>query len=268
MDPAVSAVNVIEMSIGTYVYCLISSDRKPSMPRRAARMPGMGPVRFLEVGEGRWLAVASAPLNRYGEEIINQKLSDLAWVSHAAVAHEAVVESFTGQKAVLPMKLFTIFASDDRAAEEIQRDRGRVDALIKRVANQQEWGVRMTLDKARLRPAKAAARPGRAKAAGTKYLSRKKAQRDAAVELAEHAQETVTSLYDRLGARASLARRRFASELPVQGGPLLIDAAFLVPRARAASFRTLVKSEARRLGKLGYHVTLTGPWPPYTFVND
>jgi hypothetical protein len=255
------------MSIGTYVYCLISSDRKPPAPRRAARMPGMGPVRFLETGKGRWLAVASAPLNRYGEEVINHKLSDLAWVSHAAVAHEAVVESFTGQKAVLPMKLFTIFASDDRAVEEMQRDRQRVDALIKKVANHQEWGVRVTLDKARVRPPKAA-RQVAAKAAGTNYLSRKKAQRDAAVELAEHAQETVASLYDRLGARASLARRRFASELPVQGGPMLIDAAFLVPRTRAVSFRTLVKTEARRLERLGYHVTLTGPWPPYTFVNE
>ena len=61
------------MSTGTYVYCLISADRRPPAPQQAGRMPGMGPVRFLEAGKGRWLAVASAPLNRYSEEIINHK---------------------------------------------------------------------------------------------------------------------------------------------------------------------------------------------------
>ena len=232
----------------------------------------MGPIRLLDAGKGLWLAVASAPLDRYSEDIINQRLSDLAWVSHAAVAHEAVVESFIDQRAILPMKLFTIFTSDDRAMEEMQGDRRRVDRLVKRVANHLEWGVRVSLDKARLprrsvRSDATTAKPG-AKAAGASYLSRKKAQRDATVELAEHAQETVASLYDRLGARARLARRRMASELPVQGGPLLLDAAFLVPRTRAAGFRALARREARRLGRSGYHVALTGPWPPYTFVND
>jgi len=29
-----------------------------------------------------------------------------------------------------------------------------------------------------------------------------------------------------------------------------------------------VTREARRLGRLGYNVTLSGPWPAYTFVKD
>ena len=75
-------------------------------------------------------------------------------------------------------------------------------------------------------------------------------------------------MYDRLHARSRMARRRTAGELPEQGGPLLLDAAFLVPRSRAASFRSLVTREGRRLGRRGYHVTLNGPWPPYTLVKD
>jgi hypothetical protein len=99
-------------------------------------------------------------------------------------------------------------------------------------------------------------------------LSQKKAQRDAAVELADHARETVARLYDRLDARSKLARRRTASELPAEAGPVLLDAAFLVPRPRAKLFQALVTREARRLAPVGYAVNLTGPWPPYTFVKD
>jgi Gas vesicle synthesis protein GvpL/GvpF len=227
----------------------------------------MGPVRLLDVDRGLWLVVADAPLNQYGGEAINRKLSDLDWVSRAAIAHEAVVASFINRRAVLPMKLFTIFTSDDRALDQVRGDRRRVDAMVKRVANNVEWGVRITIDRSLPRAPDKEAKSG-AKSSGAAYLSQKKAQRDSAAELAGQARATVAQLYDRLGARSRLARRRPASDLPAEGGPLLLDAAFLVPRPRVTSFRSLVTREARRLGRLGYHVTLSGPWAPYTFVKD
>jgi hypothetical protein len=255
---------------GTYVYCLIAAARRPVLGRRFTRLPGMGPVRLLDVGRGLWLVVADAPLDRYSEGKINERLSDLDWVSRAAIAHEAVVESFIDERAVLPMKLFTIFTSDERALDQIRGDRRRVDAMVKRVANHVEWGVRVTYVRLAARPVglrRAGASP-KAAPTGAGYLTQKKAQRDAAVEFAEHARETVAELYERLAARSRLARRRTAADLPVQDGPLLLDGAFLVPRARGTGFRALVAREAKRLGRFGYQVTMSGPWPPYTFVKD
>jgi hypothetical protein len=103
---------------------------------------------------------------------------------------------------------------------------------------------------------------------GASYLAQKKAQRDVSKELASRARDTVASLFDRLAARSSDAKRRAASELPAQGGPLLLDAAFLVPRARATTFKTLAVRESKALARQGYGLTLSGPWPPYTFVQD
>jgi len=111
-----------------------------------------------------------------------------------------------------------------------------------------------------------AKRRGRA-ATGIAYLAEKKAHRDAATELAVRAHDTVAGLFDRLAARARDARRRSASELPAQGS-LLLDAAFLVPRGKAASFRALAARESRALAPAGYAISLTGPWPPYTFVQE
>jgi hypothetical protein len=138
---------------------------------------------------------------------------------------------------------------------------------VKRVANHQEWGVRVVLDRTRAAPPRAASTPRRA-ASGVVYLTHKKAQRDAAAKLATSAREAVAALYDRLSAQARDARRRTASELPIEDGPLLLEAAFLVPRGRAAAFQTLTAREAKALGRQGYRLTVTGPWPPYTFVKD
>jgi hypothetical protein len=228
----------------------------------------MGSVRLLDVEDGLFAAVADAPLDRYSEAAINRGLSDLDWVSRAAVAHEAVVESFISETAVLPMKLFTIFTTDDRTLEHVRAERRRIANVVKRVANHQEWGVRVVLDRARA----VAAAPGRKAAAGRRsgaaYLTRKKEQRDAVVEMGAHARETVAALYERLAARSRLAKRRLAGELPLQGGPLLLDAAFLVPRARAASFEALASRESRALARHGYGLSFSGPWPPYSFVQD
>ena len=253
----------------TYVYCVIAAAHRPRLTRAPRGLPGMGPVRLLDVEGGLFVAVADAPLTRYGEAAINRGLKDLDWVSRVAVAHEAVVESFIKETAVLPMKLFTIFTSDDRAMAHVRAERHRIAAVAKRVANHQEWGVRVVLDRARA--AAAAPKNNNVSATprtGAAYLTRKKAQRDAVAELGTHARETVAALYDRLEARSRLAKRRVASELPVQGGPLLLDAAFLVPRARSASFEALVSRESRSLVRHGYGLTLSGPWPPYSFVQD
>ena len=252
---------------GTYVYCVIVSARPPRLTRVPRGLPGTGPVRLLDVERGLYIVAADAPLHRYGGAAINRRLSDLDWVSRAAVAHEAVVESFVDARAVLPMKLFTIFTGDARAVEDVRAQRARIVAVAKRVANQHEWGVRVVLDRV------AAARGRRRQAqanvrTGLDYLARKKARRDAAVELAERARDTVAALYDRLASRSRQARRRAPAELPADGGPLILDAAFLVPRTRSAAFRALAAREARALAAQGYALTISGPWPPYTFVQD
>jgi hypothetical protein len=233
-----------------------------------AGLPGAGAVRLLEVEKGLFMAVADLPLDRYSESAISDGLANLDWVSRVAVAHEAVVESFIAARAVLPMKLFTIFTADDRALAHVRGQRPRIAALVKRVANHQEWGVRVVLDRT-LASAGPPAKKAKAGArTGVSYLAQKKAQRDASKELASRARDIVAGLFDRLAARSGDAKRRAASELPVQGGPLLLDAAFLVPRARAATFGALVARESKSLARQGYGLTVSGPWPPYTFVQD
>jgi hypothetical protein len=254
--------------IGTYVYCLVAADRRPRAARAPAGLPGAGPVRLLEVDKGLFLAVADLPLDRYSESAISEGLANLEWVSRLAVAHEAIVESFHAARAVLPMKLFTIFTADDRAIADVRSQRARIAGLVKRVANHQEWGVRVVLDRAQAAASRPRTKAPAAGISGLSYLARKKAQRDASKELASHAREIVAELFDRLAARAGEAKRRTASELPVQGGPLLLDAAFLVPRARAATFKASAVRESKMLARQGYGLSLTGPWPPYTFVQD
>lgn len=249
----------------TYVYSVIANRTTPVIPPALKGLPHAGPVRLVAVDRGLWLVVSDVPLAHYAELPLAKRLGDLDWVSRAALAHERVVEALRAA-AVLPMKLFTIFSSDLRAVEHVARERSSIDALVARVTGHDEWGVRVLFAPGRQQKAKTTT--PRSASTGAGYLRQKKAHRDAAVERLARAAGVVAALYDGLAERASDARRRTSSELPAANSSLLLDAAMLVPRARAAQFRAAVAREARTLAGQGYRVSLTGPWPPYSFLTD
>lgn len=250
----------------SYVYCVAATRAAPRLARGPDGLPDMARPRALRVAAGLWLVVADAPLSRYGRAQIEAGLRDLDWVSRCAVAHEAVVEHVarTGA-AVVPMKMFTLFADDARAAAHVTRLKKKIDGLLRRVAGRQEWGLRVTLDERR-----ALARDGGAgnggPTSGTGFLLRKKAAKDASRRLAARARVEADRLFDHLAGEADGARRRTrTADTPAR---LLLEAAFLVPVGRARAFRAETARRARALAPDGYDLSLSGPWPPYSFVTD
>ena len=251
----------------THLYCAVKSGRDPlrgARPRPPRGLPGAGPTRALPAGEGLWLVVATAPLDRYSAEAIDGRLADLDWVSRCAVAHDAVVEHLARAHPVIPMKLFTLFTSDERAIAHVARSRRKLDRLFARVADREEWGIRLLLDERRALAPRTA--PVTA-SSGTDFLKRKRAVKDARQHVVAEALTEADQLFEALTVLADDSRRR----TPTVEGPtsrMVLDAAFLVRRRDARRFRTAVAAAARPLEPRGFELSLTGPWPPYHFVAD
>jgi hypothetical protein len=256
----------------TYLYCVVAAPRAPRVARAPRGLPGLGAPRVLEIDRELFAIVADAPRGRYNADAINRRLADLDWVSRLAVAHEALVEHFIDERAVLPTKLLTLFESDARTLSHLRAERARLAAAAKRVAGQLEWGVRVLFDGVRAageaRPAGAKLKKGSEPLSGAAYLQLKRAHRNAREELTARAERTAAQVYQALARKARAARKRGSDQPPGARGTLLLDAAFLVPSSRTASFRALAARQARALAPKGYVITLTGPWPAYTFVRD
>ena len=103
----------------------VRAPRAASAAKFPARAPRRGPARSLARAPSVWLIAADAPLDRYAGDAIDARLADLDWVSRCAVAHDAVVEHLARQHPVIPMKLFTLFSSDERALAHVARTRRR-----------------------------------------------------------------------------------------------------------------------------------------------
>ena len=257
------------MSSLTYLYCIVAAPHAPRTARAPRGLPGLSAPRALEIDRGLYAIVADAPRRQYDEATVNRRLPDLDWVSQIAVAHEAMVEHFVDQPAVLPSKLLTLFESDERALKHLHDERRRLAATARRVARHVEWGVRLLLDPSHADGANAPSKPQRGRSvSGAAYLEMKRARLNARDELTIRAKATAANVFDMLARHARAARKRSGHEPQAAQGTLLLDAAFLVPKSRAASFRSFAAKRARALASDGYVMTLTGPWPPYSFVQD
>jgi hypothetical protein len=251
------------MATATYLYCLVQSARKPSVARVPRGLPGATPAVPVELAERLWVVQAEVPLEQYGPGPLDAALKDLDWVSRIALAHEAVVEHFAvlPGATVIPMKLFTMFSTVERAIAGMRGRGPELRRVFARLEGCEEWGVRV-LRSERKKPAAAVAKPS----TGTAFLTARKQARDDARAAMSAAATAADAVYASLSEIAAEHRRRTA-EAPGVVAPLL-DAAFLVPTRRRARFQSAAQKVARQISETGAQMTLTGPWPPYNFVGS
>ena len=262
--------------VATYVYAVVASPAPPDLatvpPGLAAAppgLPGTSVPRALALAPELWVVVADAPLGSYGSDALADGMADLSWVSDRALAHEAMVERLAAAGTVVPMKLFTLFASDERALAELRARREALERVLARIAGCAEWGVRILWDEARARqmqpPREARDSDAGGAVSGRAFLVRKKQLRDSFRELARAARGESERLFGELAEMAREARRRAAPDEET-GARLLLDANFLVPDGAAAAFEGAVRRRADRLAETAAELTLSGPWPAYNFV--
>lgn len=213
-----------------------------------------------------WLIGADVPLDVYGGEQLEQALSNLDWVGNIAIAHEQVVEHFTAKRGltIIPMKLFTMFSSVNRAAGDIKRRRSTIEGVMRKVAGCEEWGVRVL--RGSTEDARTETGTSVRAASGAAFLAAKKQARDSARESRLAAATAALAAFEELAAIAKDARRR--QDAPAAGAtPPLLDAAFLVPAGKRAAFNRAARREAAACAAAGAQMTLSGPWPAYNFVQ-
>ena len=252
-------------STAVYLYCVVRAARRPSLSRVPVGLPGGSRPDARRLSASLWLVTAEVPLEVYGPQPLEARLRDLDWVSEAALAHEAVVEHFSRAKGavVVPMTLFTMFSSMDKAVADVAAGKTAIERTMRHIAGSQEWGVRITR-----RPEVAAASRGRrtAPVSGAAFLAAKKEARDASAKGRAAALAAADEAFNRLTRYAKDAQQRPRRQEPGTNPPVL-EAAFLVTAGARVRFKAEAKRQAALCASAGADMTLTGPWPAYNFIG-
>ncbi len=246
-----------------YVYCLIRASRRPRLARMPAGVPDATPPALHDLGASIWLVASDVPLDVYGTDNLEPRLRDLDWVASVAVAHEAVNDFFARMRGsvVVPMKLLTMFSTQEKAAADVRARRTAVHRAMRHIAGCEEWGIRVTR-----RPAAALPDEHARPRTGAGFLHARKAAREAAATARAGAAAAAAASYTRLKRHAKDARVR-ALGRETGTNPPVFEAAFLVRASARARFTAEARRQERTLQHAGAELTLTGPWPAYNFVG-
>ena len=252
-------------STAVYLYCVVRAARRPVLARVPAGLPGGTRPAAHRLAASLWLITADVPLDTYGPAHLESRLRDLDWVSQIALAHEALVEHFSRSTGavVVPMRLFTMFSSMDKAVADLAAGQAAIERAMRHIAGSEEWGVRIAR-----RPGVAAPVSGKTArpSSGAAFLAGKKEVRDASARIRAASLAAAETAFDRLSRHARDAQQRPRRQEPGSNPPIL-EAAFLVTVGSRARFKAEVKRQAVLCAAAGADMTLTGPWPAYNFVG-
>ncbi len=173
----------------------------------------------------------------------------------------------------MPLRLCTLYESEDSVVRMLEQERQSFQEALTALEGRFEWAVKVLVDSERLIDAAQTEGGGREPdpaehGEGSAYLLRRRserADRDAASALARGvADEIHASLRD--WAIDATVRPPQNRDLSGHLGEMVLNAAYLVERARTDELHELVTRLEDRHRDLGVTIELTGPWPPYNFV--
>lgn len=243
----------------TYVFCLVQSRTAPSTRGVPSSVPEAGAIRLLPIERGVWAVVADAPLTHFSGEALQEEMQDIEAISRHALAHASVIEFFFRRAPVIPLKLFTLFSSDERAREHVH---GRLPALKRLFAalrGHEEWGVRVVTGEAEAESARTAA-------TGRDYLQVKKRLHDQSMAPSRAAVRAANGAIRALGRLAAKTRHEKFPP-PGRGRPYATGASFLVKASASRTWKAHASRLEAKLAEQGHRLDVSGPWPPYHFVS-
>ncbi len=240
---------------GKYVYCVIKSPDEREF----------GPI---GIGEG-------------GNPVYTVRYQDLAAVvsdtpiriydptRENVLAHELVNETVMREYTVIPMSFGTIFRTKNDIIELLKSTYRAFDDVLEKMRDKIEFGLKVLWDRdkvvARLEAEDEEIRRLKDEitnnAQSSTYFARMQLGRMVESALENSANQYVVDIHESLKPVAVASR----SNKPI-GDRMIMNAAYLVERAREHEFDEAVKALSRKYEDM-LSFKYTGPWPPYNFVN-
>ncbi len=212
------------------------------------------------------------PREAFSQDVIDRRAGDLEWLGAIGYRHQAVIAHLMRDTAVIPLRAFTQFASEDSLRQYLTENATQLGKVLDRIDGKQEWTLRIEFDAQKWHDALASrveslrdiqqqidsSAPGKAFLLKKKLDDeRKKVSRSAEQKLvAEIEKEVLTKLACETIAESREDRDGAFPQINV-----------LLNRDEEARVEELRRDLSERYEKDGITLAVTGPWPPYTFTN-
>lgn len=238
-----------------YLYAISRLPEKVAPKILAEGIDGDAPIEAVRCGQ--FLCWVSRVDEDEFAHRLPDRMQDLEWLATAGLRHQRAVAEISAKVTALPTRFGTVFLTEASLADHIQERHKALEHAFERVADADEWGIKIFA--VRTSPAGSSAKSS----SGAAYLKHKAEllRPRAAANLDDEVKEFIAAL-SKNSAAASPGGKASA------GQPGLVwHGSFLVRRSHRKKLEAVLKKYAAGW-KGTRRIDCSGPWPPYSFVGE
>jgi hypothetical protein len=257
------------MTGGFHLFALVPADA--ALPDPMPTGLKLGGLEFGGLGPGGITLLPAGPLMAVAQPVSDAFLTQLqegngdpsaqAWLTDRLLEHEQVVEDFVAAGPVFPLGFGVLLADPGALRAAIAPHLDTLLAFFAEAAGRQEWCLKFYLREEAPQRGKMAlaARSGLDYLAARRALPERQATREAAGRgFVEKALASLDPLCETILGRE-------AGAAPDRGLRLLANLALLVRVPQRVALAAAVEAMVAPAAAEGLELTLTGPWPLYSF---
>jgi Gas vesicle synthesis protein GvpL/GvpF len=185
-----------------------------------------------------------------------ERMQDLEWLATTGLRHQRTVAEIAKHLTILPARFGTVFLSEDSLIQHIRERKGAVEQAFERVADADEWGIKIFAAPRQL------ARSLPKAASGSDYLKHKAELLQPRTGKLDNEVKEFIAAVTKLAVAASPGGKASA------GQPGLVwHGSFLIRRSNRKQLESALKKYAS-IWKDTRRIDCSGPWPPYSFVEE
>ena len=242
-----------------------------SVPARVEAIDGSDTVRSIESGK---LAAFYTLVDEvdFSQAVIDARSKDVEWLGAIGYHHQSVMSALMHGGTVIPLRAFTLFASQDRLRDHLDSERDKFEKILERLDGKQEWTLRIEFEPQqwsdslvrRVDSLRALATDIDSATAGKAFLLKKKLEEEKKRASREAEQQVVGEVEQAVLSRLACDT---VAESRQQRSGAFPQINVLINRDEEGRLQELREELHRRYAADGVAIALTGPWPPYTFAK-
>ena len=249
-----------------YLYAFVASHRLEALRPLTDADPVLSLYRVGQIGA----IFSDVPLDEFSGPQGERNLADPDWIMPRIGHHEAVVERAMEGSPTFPARFATLYVSLDSLGAFMRRHEAAIADFFESVEGRQEWAFKIAVTLGtpdELENLAMELLPGWAECPpGTRYLRLRREQARLIEVARERAADRMAPIVEKLLQPAMTMRLLpKSSHTPSVGPQHVQDYALLVPANERAALQGRFAELTTEGADSGMKLTLTGPWPPYSF---
>lgn len=230
------------------------------------------------IKEGELAAIfEKVPAAEFAEEALAANIKNMDWIGQKAVHHQRVLEDAALHTTIVPLKFGSIFKTEETVKAMLKEKQGAFLRLLDQLNGREEWGLKLNYDSKELvqwvdehSDDIAPFHQEMSKSsAGTAFLLRKKKEEAIKKVVKQELNDCRKRVYNGIAAAHAELKKNPELEGKLLGAGLanILNLAILATKNQREQIAAFVEGISAEMRQKGMQLELTGPWPPYNFVE-